>query len=294
MASINFMADLQEIIIRRLSNLGHLPTPGEDLDTLLIRYLNLIRRMPPVISWNIKKSKELISKSLSEEIRNGLQQFIIKAESGQDLKPHISTKINDDPDYNDLMFYDWGVFHFHLGTDPHPKRNGFIKRTDELLFAIADISLKTMYLIDIHPHTGGFTNQDLLRIIEENWVEIVDEYTLKGVVGLTYNASDNDIYSLRKAGINTILQTPSGRILAPMGGGISTAGTSVINRRDVNSMRSHVQKLENWFIQQRETLTTFLKKKYNKDWDDLNFKLVSFEPPVKIQELTTGEIWEIL
>jgi len=291
MASINFMADLQEIIIRRLSNLGHPPTPEEDLDTLLIRYLNLIRRMPPVISWNIKKSKELISKSLSEEIHNGLQQFIEKAESGQDLKPHISTRINN-PDYKDLMFYDWGVFHFHLGTDPHPTRNGFIKRTEELLFAIADISLKTMYLIDIHPHTGGFTNQDLLRIIEENWVEIIDEYTLKRIVRLTYNASDNDIDRLRKEGINTLLQTPSGRILTSMGGGISTAGTSLINRRDVNSMRSYVQKLENWFIQQRETLTTFFKTKYNKDWDNLNFKLVSFEAAVKIQELTTGEIWE--
>jgi hypothetical protein len=128
-AKINFLdADLKEIITQELCSLGHPPKDEEDLDTVLKRYLNLSLRIPPTIVWTVRQSKELANKILPQEITLGLQQLIEKAESGQDLKPHLSTLI-DDPDYPDLMFYDWGIFHFHLGTNPHPKRQGFVERT---------------------------------------------------------------------------------------------------------------------------------------------------------------------
>ena len=289
---MNFFADLQEMISQKLSTLGYPPALGEDFDAVLIRCLNLQRRIPPVVVWTIKQSKELAAKSFPQSIRLGLQQFIKKAESGQSLKPHLSTK-SDNPDYKDLMFSDWEVFHFHLGTDPHLKCQGFVKRTDDLLFAIADSNTAGMYLIDIHPHRGGFTNQDLLRIIEENWAEILDPYTLKGVIGLTYNASDNDIGHLRKAGITTMLQTPGGRVLAPMGGGITTAGTSTRNRIEANRIKTSVRQLEEHFIQQQAFIEAHFKSKYGKNWDDLTFKVKSFDSPVKIEEIITGEVIEI-
>lgn len=291
-ADINFFADFQEMISQELSTLGYPPVSGEDFDTVLIRYLNLQRRIPPVLVWTIKQSKELVAKSLSQSIRLGLQQFIEKAESGQNLKPHLSTH-SDNPDYKDPMFYDWEVFHFHLGTNPYPKRPGFVERTGDLLFAVADSNTAVMYLIDIHSHCGGFTNQDLLRIIEENWAEILDPYTLKGVIGLTYNASDNDIGRLRKAGITTALQTPSGRVLAPMGGGITSAGTSVRNRIEADEIETSVRQLEEWFIQQQAFIEAHFKSKYGKNWDDLTFKVKSFDLPVKIEEIITGEVLEI-
>ncbi len=291
-ADINFFADLQEMIGQELSTLGYPPAPGEDLDAALIRYLNLQRRIPPVLAWTIKQSKDLAAKSFPQSIRLGLQQFIKKAESGQSLKPHLS-KQSANPDYKDLMFYDWKIFHFHLGTNPDPKHQGFVKRTPDLLFAIADSNTAGMYLIDIHLHPGAFTNQDLLRIIEENWAEILEPYTLKGVIGVTYNASDNDIGSLRKAGINTMLQTPSGRVLALMGGGITTAGTSTRNRIEANGIETSVRQLEEWFIQQQAFVEAHFKSKYGKNWDDLIFKVKSFDSPVKIEEIITGEVLEI-
>lgn len=289
-AQINFLADFKEIITQELCSLGHPPKDEEDLDTVLTRYLNFSVRIPPTLEWTVKQSKELANKIIPQEITLGLQQFIEKAKFGQDLKPHLSTKI-DNPDYKDLMFYDWGVFHFHLGTNPHPKRQGFLKRTDDVLFAIAHSDTATMYLIDIHPHTGGFTNQDLLRILEENWPEILDPYTTRGI-GLPYNASDEDIDSLRKAGINPILQTPGGRVLRPMGGGITSAGNSSRIKTEAYRIKTEVRKLEEWFIQQRDTRAVYFNDKYGKNWDELEFKLKSFEAPVKIEEITTGEIIE--
>ncbi len=153
MSNVDFLADFRDDIAQQLSNLGHPITREEDLDTILIRYLNLVHRMPPTISWTVKQSKELKRERLSKEIYHGLQQFIRKAKSGKDLKPYLSLKINN-PDYKDFMFYDWGFFHFHLGISPHAKQHGFISRTNEVLFAIANSETATMYLIDIQCTQG--------------------------------------------------------------------------------------------------------------------------------------------
>lgn len=286
MATLNFASALQELIEQELSNLGHASQPDEDLDTVLIRYLNLLRRLPPVVPWTVKQSTDVANKSLPKEIRDGLKQFIKKAESGEDLKPYLSTRIND-PDYADLMFYDWGIFHFHLGTTPHPKHKGFIKRTGELLFAITEQSTATMYLIDIHPHEGGFTNQDLLRIIEENWHEILDQYTLQSAIGVSDHASDEDIGKRRKAHKNTIVQTPGGRVLVPMGGGITLAGTSWDDTMELKGVKRDIRRLENQIIQDREFFENYFKSKYRKNWDDLKFKLVSFGSVVEFEEVTS-------
>src|SRR4028118_685023 len=292
MAKINFFADFKEKITPDICSLGHPPKDEEDLDTVLKRYLNLLLRIPPTIVWTVRQSKELANKILPQEITLGLQQLIEKAESGQDLKPHLSTLI-DDPDYPDLMFYDWGIFHFHLGTNPHPKRQGFVERTDYLLFAIADSHTARMYLIDIHPHQGGFTNQDLLRILEENWPEIIEPYALKRCVGLPDNDSDSNIKRYRKASINTILQTPGGRFLISMGGGIISDRNSSRIKREVYRRKTEVRQHEELFIQQRDTIADDFNREYGKNWDELEFKVKSFKAPVRIEEITTGEMLEI-
>jgi hypothetical protein len=150
-----------------------------------------------------------------------------------------------------------------------------------------------MYLIDVHPHQGGFTNQDLLRILEENGPEILDRYTINCGVELPYNASDSDIDSLRKAGINPILQTPGGRVLSQIGGGITSAGNSRRIKTEGYRRKTEVRKLEEWFIQQRDTIAYDFNGKYGKKWDELEFKVKSFKAPVRIEEITTGERLEI-
>ena len=275
------------MITEKLSRLGHRPAPEEDIDTLLIRSLNLARRVPPIIEWTVKQSKELAIKSLRPEIRLGLEQFIKKAESGQNLKPHLSKK-SDDPDYKDLMFYDWGVFHFHLGTNSNPNHNEFVERTGELLFAIADSNTARMYLIDIHPHR--FTNQKLLRIVKDNWPEIIEPHTLNRAIGLPSNWSDDDIGSLRKAGIDPILQISDGPVLMSMGGGITTAGNSRLNKMDADIIKTEVRQLQESFTQPKDGEAAYFKSKYGKNWEDLKFKVKSFETPMEIEERTTGQV----
>ena len=157
-----------------------------------------------------------------------------------------------------------------------------------------------MYLIDLHPHEGGFTNQDLLKILEDNWPEIIEPYALKRCVGLPDNdfgLPDNDsgsnIKRLREAGINTILQTPGGRFLKSMGGGITSAGNSSRIKTEAYRIKTEVRELEEWFIQERDTIADYFNRKYGKNWDEREFKLKSFKKPERIEEITTGEMVEI-
>jgi len=227
--SVDFLEDLKSQFSDWLGANGH-ATDG-DLRALVLRYQNATRRIPPAIKWKLQLSRELSDRTLVPEIENGLAYFMSQARGGADLRPFLSQKVSD-AESPDLMFYDWGVYHFHLGTGFAKKgrRKGFIKGTDELLFAIADRDSGVMYLIDIHPHEGGFANQDLLRIIEENWPEVLDPYTLTDVTPSLQDLSDDDLGMLRDGGANVVVRTPGGRTLAPMGGGITTARTSM---RDV-------------------------------------------------------------
>jgi hypothetical protein len=47
------------------------------------------------------------------------------------------------------------------------------------------------------------------------------------------------------------------------------------------------------FIQQRDTIADDFNREYGKNWDELEFKVKSFEAPVRIEEITTGEMLEI-
>ena len=63
---------------------------------ILINYFNVINRLPAIIKWKIKQSKEVKQKikTLTPDIKQGVENFIRKAKFGQDLRPHLSKRIN--------------------------------------------------------------------------------------------------------------------------------------------------------------------------------------------------------
>jgi len=282
---LDFENDLKHIVQGELSALGY-PQEG-DLDSVLVRYLNIKHRLPPVVPWGIHISEQLKAKELPLEIREGLKLFIERAKAGEDLKPYMSTRILD-ADFPDLMFYDWGIHHFHLGKESNAR--GFIERTDELLFAITDPNGRIMYLIDVISHHGSFTSQDLLRIIEENWPSVLDPYVLKGVAPSFDGLSNGELEKLRKAGINLVLQIPRGRTLAPIGGGISTAKTSIYVRIKADGVKCVVHRLQQHLEDQAEKIEEYFAKEHGLRSEELDVRMTSYGQPTKIVELKTGVV----
>lgn len=299
--SIDFASDFQALIEKELPRLGYIPKSGSDFRTVLMQYLELNSRRLPVVYWTVEKSTNIANQQLSHMIADGLKQFIKKAKAGEDLNPHLSTCITK-PDSPDFLLYDWGIYHFHLDTAPHPKHKGFTTRTKEILFAKVHLSPPTLYLIDIQPHGRSvqpypFSRQTLLKILEQNWPEVLEPHTLQGVKGLACYFSDEEIRKGRDCGINMLTQTPSGRILAPIGGGITRARSSASNMIKANQVLRGIKDLEKCVTQdQREYLENSFKHRYGKKWNDLQFKIISFELSssgysVRIKELTTGEVF---
>jgi len=64
-------------------------------------------------------------------------------------------------------------------------------------------------------------------------------------------------------------------------------------KREVYRIKTKVRDLEEWFIQQPDSIAVYFSDKYGKNWDELEFQLKSFEAPVRIEEITTGEMLEI-
>jgi len=289
---LNFEEDLKLQFAGWLSANGY---PGEgDLQTLVRRYRNITRRIPACIEWELQVSRNLAAKSLPKKIEKGLAHFMEQARGGADLRPFLSDKI-DCADYRDLMFYDWSIYHFHLGTKlaKEGKRRGFIEGTDDLLFAIADRETATMYLINTHPHEGGFTNQDLLRIIEENWPEILDRYTLHGVSPSYDGLSSEELGMLRSGGVNVVLRTPGGRTLAPMGGGITTDKSSFQDVRLANHLAWRARQAETEFQGGLASILRYFRREHGLDSDRVSFRAqLNAENTIRVGETTTGTpVW---
>lgn len=143
------------------------------------------------------------------------------SESGVDVSPYQSKTI-DRFEYSELLLFDWGIQHLHLGTVQAGQQ--FSSRTGPLLFAMYKNT--EAYFIAILNH-GQWAELDLLNIIEADWSHLLDPYTLKGVLEISPVPTPAETLELRKAGVMTMQQLASGRVLSSVGGGITTAKTSV-------------------------------------------------------------------
>ena len=183
---------------------------------------------------------------MSEEIHDSLGQLSRQADSEQQEKAaeawdavfHICYLLKEGENVNaflsknitraaslDGLLWDFGMHHFHLSKEVEP--SGFVKRSDYLLFAI--VTQDKVYCVDVqrHPQQGdlGWVRQDLLRIVHSNWPELIKAKILRGVEGTAL--TDEQKQELRRKNINSVTQIGDIAI-APMGGGMTTAGTGVL------------------------------------------------------------------
>ncbi len=294
---MDFLMDLKRLVQRELSTMGYTGKPEDDLDKLLLRYHNVRARIPRQVSWEVKVSQE-ISNKLSKKILKssedqGLKQFIQDAKAGKDLKPYLSDTIKH-PDSRDPMLYDWDIHHFHLSTTQDPKRPGLVKRSAQVLFAVSDSSDDMIYLVDVQRHTRqdqAFENANLIRIFENNWPDVLKRFTLEGI-GTTKSGlpSGQEVREDRKAGLANIVTTPGGRTLSPMGGGITTAGTSVRIRMAADRDQRSARNLQEQFEQAGPQLEQYFWEQHGLAWEDLDIHLTSFSPSIVVTERNTETV----
>ncbi len=245
---MDFYADMIQIAKNMLD---HYEVGYDDLSDdrrIVERWVNVQLKLIKPEARNVVKSQKvttlsdldtLISISLIEE----------KFRKSQDVNPHLSKRIFRQ-DYTDYLFADWGIYHLHLSNEV--EGNYFMERSDYLLFVM--IRQQEVYFIDVrlHDEQWVFAQKGLLQIVHDEWPHILESSKLKGIVNLEYEIDDPDkITIMRKSGMN-FLHRIGNDYYAPMGGGITTAGTSLRVTMEVDRLYRMVRNAMD-YIQKNQT-----------------------------------------
>lgn len=157
-------------------------------------FFRLQRRLIEQKPRKIYKAKNFKCPIGYEEKLRFLENHI---EKGNNLLPFMTKSIRD-LTREDLLLYDWGIYHFHISNQKEEKTN-FMKRADYLLLAYVEDNAINFLDIVSHKCIGSeiWSNLRYLDILKENWPGLLDKYILKDCVPI--NTIDNDdIYTLRK------------------------------------------------------------------------------------------------
>ena len=144
-------------------------------------------------------------------------------ESGGDVMLHLTERVNDTEAIDGLL-WDYAMHHLHLSRNVG--ENGFVERSDWLLFAI--VADQDVFFVDVRPHTDPerlqWVHQDLLDIVHSNWPEFTQNRLLHGFAGTT--VTDVEKWELRRKNVN-LAHEVGGQAIAPLGLGTTADGHSI-------------------------------------------------------------------
>ena len=207
--------DIENIVLSQMQRMGISPSGKKDI---VYEYFNLQKKLITMRPRAIKKSKEFNCPAGYKEKLESLERDILQ---GNDLNKYQG-KGAFVPDFSDGLLNDWNIVHFHLENRVDPKDHRFVARSDYLLFAW--VSETAVYFIRIYRHKEGFSQQELVKIISQNWPELLRGHVWEG--RLTKQINDEEYSKLRKHGVSTFVQINDHEICIMLGGGYSSDGSS--------------------------------------------------------------------
>lgn len=251
-------------------------------DKLLELYIYLQKRMITPIKRNVILSNELIYKITHKEINNDLINVIniikMEFENGIDVNPRLSKSL-EQISFNDKLLNDWNIYHLHLSNHKNNKEYYFYDRTSQLLFIY--LTNSTAYFLDIcDEHKNNpviFSQQKLLKIIDDNWHDLLSKYCLNEIVSVDVKDDLNCAIARDK---NTFyFETINGKVYLPPGGGLTSAGTS-----------QRCLKITDDIINEIKTILYYYFKKYqsSNSINDLSFKIKLEKDKIILSEEKTN------
>jgi hypothetical protein len=249
------MADIVERLERRVRRHVLAAMPQEatflktlDLGSLLIEYRvwrgQFIRPQPR----EVFESRELSASDLRERNQNVLDGLIAKLEAGEDVNAYLSGSVQRIPRSRrghlaprDQLLSEWGIHHLHLSDQV--AGDGFVRRTNDVLFVAFKDDAAFLIGIYGHPDTENWAAPDIFATMVRNWPDRGLASQLRGVIGLAQQFDDEDRAKLRKAGVSTPVEV-DGKVYSPLASlGQTTAGTPIEATR---GMQALVWALNDW------------------------------------------------
>ena len=214
---INLRDDFDEICYHALRRAGYKDASREKA---VYQYYNLCKRSVDMRPRKVVYSREF---ECPESYRLALEEFEERVRKGRSLKPFMSDK-HRELNYDDLLLNDWNVYHFHLSRQY--KADGSVKRSDYEIFAY--ITDEVMYMIQIYHHRTKdlYSRQEIMRILHDNWPELLEPFRFQDAIELKETYSDHQLGQIRQSHAMTLLQIRKGQIYGMIGGGYASNGYS--------------------------------------------------------------------
>lgn len=240
------------------------------------------------IKRNVILSNELIYKITHKEINNDLINVIniikMEFENGIDVNPRLSKSL-EQISFNDKLLNDWNIYHLHLSNHKNNKEYYFYDRTSQLLFIY--LTNSTAYFLDIcDEHKNNpviFSQQKLLKIIDDNWHDLLSKYRLSEIVSVDVKDDLNRAIARNK---NTFyLETINGKIYLPPGGGLTSAGTSQRCLKITDDIINEIKTILYYYLKKYQSSNSinnlFFKIKLEKDKIILSEEKTNMHFPIK-------------
>jgi hypothetical protein len=271
---MDFKSDIKTQILDLLDKDGIAVKNKNDLRPrdAIYQFLNVKARQIPKRNYKIYSSKTLDAKfsTLSADLQNGIRTVMAKALEGEDLNPHLSTRIKK-ASYSDALYNDWKIHHLHLGTGL--RTDGFIERTGDLLYAM--VIGEHLLFIDVLDHSPveGFANRHLLNIVHETWPAAIKPYKLEGIEVVDPITKNADVDALRKSGLNIAFVAEDGTTYMSPGGGLSLSGSNFEFSRRSMILEIYLKNLESDMRESAADIAAHIEKETGKKPAEIYFKI---------------------
>ena len=267
---MNLTDKFLELIKNELTIFGMQDFSGFDNTQIIAMNMNLKSKMINNKVYEIFESPQVIEKinNLNNNYLLAFDEIKTKLQNGEDVNPFLSKQAVK-PKFNDYLLLDWGIHHFHLNKSN--SGNYFNDRSDYLL--IARIKDDKVYFIDIEHHDNSevFVKQEYLKIILDNWSDILKPYEFTGK--LSYSPSNDEIKKLRKNQINSSIQIKD-KFYMPMGGGITTSGDGEQHIIGAMQILKYIKHLEEHCKNNLEVILNDIENKVGKRFSSLDLDFI--------------------
>lgn len=282
----DFIADLRALLERSLVAQGFTVAAGDDAEALLVRHLNVQQRKIQARTRPVVLSEELRQRlaRLTTEQREALGRIETASLVGEDLTPYLSRKVvgkKKRGDFNDRLLCEWNIHHMHLGRGLDP--DGKVTGTQEVLFVVARD--EALYFVEVFDH--AFEDDRLFEILRRNWPAFVSAFGSVPAPRTAVESSAETRAAARAAGVN-MLTVAAGRAYSPLGGGISTDGSSSRVRREADRILDELNALEASHHANADAIAEGLRGMTGTPCTVLHLKLIAVDGVLHVVETTTG------
>ena len=235
---ISLFKDFADTVRLSLRTQGHDVSQVQDDDhAAVMLYFKVERYEIKALPRSIRKPVEFNCPPEHLAGLGGLEQAIL---TGADLRPYRS-KNTQNTEFQDGLLDHWNIHHFHLGS--RPEDDGFVERTNDLLFCLIEGSCA--YFIKIASHDSSpWVKKELITIIHQNWPEVLDNSRVRGVSSLETELQDDDLAKLRKASLATILDMEDGTFYIEPGIGRTMGGLHAQDLMRADDIRRITRRVE--------------------------------------------------